>query len=129
MADPVSTSRSGNTMFLFQEPYRLTDLIRVVANEIKENALKPTSRHDTPETEFCVHTKGCEELGSLDIVCYLDHGPGFTDDGEEVFPDFVVGNNLAVFSTESTRSLSRYSQENGDFRRFPGNISTVNAAG
>lgn len=46
---------------------------------------------------FCVYTKEYELSAKVDLVCYLESYPVISDDDEEVYPDFVVGNSLELF--------------------------------
>ncbi|ADU69799.1 hypothetical protein [Pantoea sp. At-9b] len=69
----------------YKKPYDLNSLIIAIAinNYKKDN--------------FCVYTKDYTEKATAELICYLDKYPVIDDNDEEIFPDYVLDNDLELF--------------------------------
>lgn len=70
----------------FAEPYSLGHIIKEVASHIKE--------HGFSNEDYCLYSK--EYSFQPDQICYIAEYPEVVDD-EDVYPLFVVENNLELF--------------------------------
>lgn len=77
------------------EPYKLSELVSELANMITAKGLDENL--DYENTDFCLYTKGYKDFASADTICYLENYPDVNDEDEEIFPDFVVKENLKLF--------------------------------
>ena len=82
---------------VYRKPVKMSELVMTVAKELIDNEMKPTSRHNCPDTEFCIFTKQYVESCTSDLICYLDYSPNVTNDGEEEFSEFVLREGLKMY--------------------------------
>lgn len=76
-------------------PYKLGELVTILSDAIMAEGLDKTLNYEI--TDFCLYTREYEEFASADLVCYLEHYPDVDDYDEEIYPDFVVKENLRLF--------------------------------
>lgn len=75
-----------------REPYRLSELVMIIKKAILANGIDKTLGYE--DMYFCLYTKGFEDKIFDDTICYVENYPDINDEDEEIFPDFVVINNL-----------------------------------
>ncbi len=68
-----------------REKVRLSDFIVFIRNNVGEI-----------KDDFCLYCEDSDEPLSKDMWCYVDDYPTGDDDGNDVFSDFVVINNLEL---------------------------------
>ena len=78
-----------------REPYKLGEIIRILADKIKTNGIYKNLDYD--EMKFCLYTKEYTGVITANLVCYLDDYPDVTDDDEEVYPLFALNEKLDFF--------------------------------
>ena len=76
-------------------PYKLSELIKIVASAIVTNGVGNNLSYE--DTNFYLYTRKEEELASSELICYADDYPSITEEGEEVYPEFVIKEGLKVF--------------------------------
>ena len=72
-----------------RKPYQLWQIIDVFSKEIKEKGFT--------NTDFNLYVKQDEDIAKPNLTCYMELGITVTDDDEEIYPDFVVKENLELF--------------------------------
>jgi hypothetical protein len=61
-----------------------------------ENLMTKIVQEGYTKDNFCLYTKEYEATAALGLTCYLERYPQVSDD-EEVYPDYVVQNELELF--------------------------------
>jgi hypothetical protein len=77
-----------------REPYKLSDLIKILADTIVDNDVNTLL--DYEDMAFCLYTCKDNAKTTTDLVCYLEQYPDVNDDDEEIYSDFVVENGLRL---------------------------------
>lgn len=72
----------------FRKPYKFSQIISVMSNEIEKNGFT--------NTDFCVYTKEDEEIAYENLICYVEVTPTIVND-EEVYSDFIMNESLEFF--------------------------------
>lgn len=49
---------------------------------------------------YCVYGKGSSDQATLETDCVLDESSEITDDDEEIFPKYIIQNNLEFWFTD-----------------------------
>ena len=82
-----------------KEPYQLSQLIEVIANEAYE--FEYSDRHSFMDTGFDLYADKDHDVDVwyADLVCYAVDGLTVNDKGEEVYPDFVTEKGLVFISS------------------------------
>ena len=93
-----------------RKPYKISDLIEMVTKDYWiVNKGGSNAEHQCPDTgiyDLYIYTKKFEENVFEDLICYLEEPPEVTDEDEEVFPEFVVNEGLALlYSGEDFESV------------------------
>ncbi len=73
--------------FHFSQPYSLGHIIKEIALYLKE--------HNFSDEDYCLYSKKVNF--QPDQICFIDKYPEINEDDEEVFPNFVVENDLELF--------------------------------
>jgi len=80
------------------KPYKLNEIINTVAKKLKENGIENQLIYE--DMGFYVYTKEWEDLAKPDIICYLDNPPEIDDEDNEIYPSFVIKENLKMFISD-----------------------------
>lgn len=68
----------------YRKKITLSDLIsEIISNETSE--------------EFCIYTEKYEPAATPNLNCYIENYPIVNESDEELYPDFVIQNNLELF--------------------------------
>ena len=81
------------------KPYKLSELIEVIANEAYE--FEYSSRHSFMDTGFDLYADKDDDVDMwyADLVCYAVDGLTVNDEDEEVYPNFAREKGLAFISS------------------------------
>jgi hypothetical protein len=67
-----------------RKPYQLQQIIDVISKDIHKNSFT--------NTNFCLYAN--EDILKPEFICYLDSSPTISDDGEEIYPNFIINESL-----------------------------------
>ena len=88
----------GYKMMELMKPYKLSEIINTVAEKLKENGIENQILYE--HMGFYVYTREWEDLAKPDIICYLDNPPEIDEEDNEIYPSFVIKENLKMFISD-----------------------------
>lgn len=73
-----------------RKSYELQSIINIVSTYIRKN-------DDFTNDNYCLYTEAVINIGTPELICYLEEDATITDDDEEIYPDLVQEKSLKLF--------------------------------
>ncbi len=69
-----------------QVPYLLNMILEIISKEVKENGFT--------DEDYCLYAH--KKTITPELICYLDLYPTVSDDDKDIYPDFIIKENLSL---------------------------------
>lgn len=69
-----------------QVPYQLNMILEIISKEVKENGFT--------DEDYCLYAH--KNTLTPELICYLDLYPTVSDDDKDIYPDFIIKENLSL---------------------------------
>lgn len=69
-----------------QVPYQLNMILEIISKEVKENGFT--------DEDYCLYAH--KKTITPELICYLDLYPTVSDYDKDIYPDFIIKENLSL---------------------------------